>query len=169
MRRFPMKKREEVRLEIHPDPNRLDECWVGQSKLRLAYGFDRADARRELAQAKAELEVEEAELEMAIRSRPDRFGLEKLTEATVKATVVNQEEYQAAKAKVIEAQHEVDVLDAALDAIDDRKHALQDLVKLLLSDYYGDPKAPAEAKEKMDLVEKQSVRMRGRRSNSDDG
>jgi hypothetical protein len=163
-----MKKRDEVKLDIHPDPNRLDDCWLNQPKLRLAYGFERADARKELSQSRAELEVEEAELEMAIRTKPDRFGLEKVTEATIKACVVNQESYQAAKSKVIEAQHEVDMLDAALDAIDDRRHALQDLVKLWLTDYYGQPKAPDEARERLGMAEKQAVRMKGRRTRESD-
>jgi hypothetical protein len=158
------KDRDEMRLEIHPDPNRLDEEWVKQIRLRTSYGFDRAEARRELAIAKAELEVTEAELKLAIRANPVKFELDgKVTEDAIKSTVPVQQEFQEAKERVRDAQYEVDMLDAALEAIDDRKYALKDLVQLRMSNYFGEPRAPAGAREDMEDVVKSSVRKRGRR------
>lgn len=176
------KRDEQMRLDIHPDPNRLDECWVGQVRLRLAYGLERAEARKALAQAKtdlavakSELDVTKAELEVTARKSPEKFGIEKVTEGSVSAAVMNSSEYQEARDRMFDLQrridgfqHEVDVLDAALDAIDDRKHSLQDLVRLYLADYYGTPKAPEGAKERMDDVEKRSLR-KGRRPEGDRG
>jgi len=158
-----MKDRDEVGLELHPDPNELDRCWVGQTRIRLAYGFERADARRELAQAKADLEVTESELKRAVREDPGRFGIAKVTEDAIKSAVPVTDEYQAARQKVIDCQHEVDVLDAALEAIDDRRHALEDLVRLFLADYYGKPKAPEGAREGLEEAEMWATRRRGRR------
>jgi len=174
------RKENEMRLDIHPDPNRLDECWVGQVRLRLAYGLERAEARKALAQAKtdlavgkSDLEVTKAELEVTARKTPEKFGIEKVTEGSIAAAVANSEEFQEARDRMFDVQrriddcqHEVDVLDAALDAIDDRKHSLQDLVKLYLADYYGSPKAPEGAKDRMDDVEKRAVR-KGRRPDGD--
>ena len=156
-----MTKREDM-LEIHPDQNRLDEEWGKQSRLRLSYGFMRADARKELSQCKAELEVTESELKLTIRDHPEKFGLAKITEDAVRSTLVIQDEYKDALGKVISAQHEVDVIDAALAAIDDRKHTLEDWVKLYLSGYFSDPKAPEDGREEWEERTKQAGRMRGR-------
>ncbi len=157
------KDRDEMRLEIHPDPNRLDEEWVKQIRLRTSYGFDRAEARRELSMAKAGLEVIEAQLKLDIRSNPSKFGLDKVTEEAIKAAVPVQVKFKIAKEEVRDAQYEVDMLDAALEAIDDRKYALKDLVQLRMSNYFGEPRAPAGAREEMEDVVKSSVRKRGRR------
>ena len=157
-----MKKRCEIVLEIHPDPNLLDEEWVAQSSLRFSYGADLADAKRTLQSAKAELDVTEAELKLAIRSDPAKFNLDKVTEDVVKSAVLLEPEYQKAKTHVIESQHDVDVLDAAVSAIDHRKKALEDLVDLFLAGYYAKPKASDGSREQMQEVERHSVRRRGR-------
>jgi hypothetical protein len=153
---------ERIELEIHPDPNELDKEWCNQPRLRFRYGQELADARRGLATAKAELEVSEAELDLAVRSDPGKYGLEKVTEAAVKSTVPTLKQYQKAKRAVIDAQYAVDVLDAAVSSIDHRKKALEDLVQLFMMDYYSKPKAPEGARERMEEVGKANVRRRGR-------
>lgn len=162
-----MKKTSQMELDIHPDQHKLDEEWVNQPQLRFRYGAELADARKRLTEAKAAMTITEAELEMAIRESPEKFDLPKVTEAAVKATVLIQEEYQACRQLVINTQHDVDIIEAAVTAIDHRKHALQDLVSLYLSGYFSNPKAPEGAREQMDQVVKASVRGRGRRRPDD--
>ena len=157
-----MKDRREIEAELHPDPNELDREWVNQPRLRFRYGVRLADARKALSEAKADVELTSVELELTIRSKPAKFGLDKVTEAAIKATVLQQEEYTTAKNAVIGAQHEVDVLDAAVSAIDHRKKALEDLVALFLAGYFAKPNAPEGAKDKMEDIEKHAVRRRGR-------
>lgn len=153
----------EIELQLHPDPNDLDTEWVEQPRLRFRYGADLADAKRSVSEAKAELELTTAELELAIRSNPAGFGLDsKVTEGAVKATVLSQEGYTKAKNALIQAQHDVDVLDAAVSAIDHRKKALEDLVALFLAGYFARPTAPSGAKDRMAEVSKQAVRQKGR-------
>lgn len=158
-----MADKSEIEIDIHPDADRLDEEWVRQPRLRFRLGAELADARRELLQGKADLEVMEAELEMAIRNSPETYGLAKVTEAAIKATVLLQPVWQKAKRAVIERQHEVDVLDAAVSACDQKKSALERLVQLRLAEYYGEPRAPEGARERMEEVGKQAVRSKGRR------
>ncbi|MCK9570191.1 hypothetical protein M0R72_14700 [Candidatus Pacearchaeota archaeon] len=157
-----MKDRKEIESELHPDPNELDREWVNQPRLRFRYGARLAEARKLLSEAKADMELTTAELELTIRSDPSKFGLDKVTEAAIKATVLQQDEYTNAKKVTIQAQHDVDVLDAAVSAVDHRKKALEDLVALFLAGYFAKPRAPEGAKEKMEEVEKQYVRRRGR-------
>lgn len=157
-----MQSEEQMRLDIDVDLNRLDEQWVGQVRLRRHYGRLLADARRDLADAKAELKLVEAELKLAIRTKPDEFDLDKVTESAIEATVVVQPRYKAAQRRVIECQHEVDVLDeSAVAAIDHRKKALEDLVQLYLSGYFAAPRAPEGAKESMADREQREAFRRG--------
>lgn len=153
----------QVELDVRADPDRLDEQWVSQPRLRWRWSRELADARELLNRAKADLEVCEAELKLTIRDNPDRFGLKKATEASVEETCRTQEEWQGAKRSVVEAQHEVDVLAAAVAAVDDRKEALENLVRLRLADYYGEPRAPEGARERLEEAGRATVRRRGRK------
>ncbi len=152
---------DQIELDIHPDPNRLDEEWVGQPRLRFRYGQELAEARRTLAQAKAELDVVEAELSLRVRAKPDEYDLEKVTEAVVSATVEVQPKRKRARQAVVDAQHEVDVLDAAVSAIDHRKKALEDLVQLHLAGYFATPRAPAGVKDEVDSMSQRTTWRRG--------
>lgn len=158
-----MKSTEHAELDVRPDPNRLDDNWVEQPGLRLAYGRELADAKRKVAEANAELKVTECELELAVRSDPEKYGLAKSTEGAVKTVVPTLDEYRKAKRALIESQHDADVLDAVVSAIDHRKKALEDLVQLHCCGYFAEPRAPEGARERMDDVKKSKVRGGGRR------
>jgi hypothetical protein len=156
-------EREEMELDVTPDPDQLDRNWIDQPRLRLHYGRELADARRDLAQAKADLEVTEAELDLAIRADPKEYGLEKVTETAVKATVLMQPVFKGSQKKLLRCQHSVDVMQAAVSAIDHKKSALEELVRLRLADYYSECRAPEGAKEPMEEMTKAAVRRRGNR------
>lgn len=153
----------QLELEITPDPDQLDREWVDQPKLRMSYGVQLANAKRELAQAKADLEVTESELAQAIRLDPQRYGLDKITEAAVKNVLMLQPAYQACQKRLIRTQHAVDVMFAVISAIEHKKSALEDLVRLRLADYYSECRAPEGAQEQMDRLTKEAIRRRGNR------
>lgn len=127
------------------NPNRLDQEWLKQSSLYHRFAVKLADAREVWERAKAHRDVTEAEVELEVRRNPLKFDLEKVTEGAVRMTVMADKRYQAAVAGVIKAKHDVDVLEAAVAALDHRKKALENLVQLRLRDYYSDPKAPPDA------------------------
>lgn len=159
----------EIELDISVDENALDREWVGQPRLFFRYAAKLADARRDSEQAKTEVELVKAELELAIRSSPEKFELAKITEAAVTATVLSQGEYGRVRQASLDAKHTVDVLEAAVTALEHRKRALEGLVQLRLANYYSSPKAPEGAKEDMAEMEKRLVRNRGqRRGDTDD-
>lgn len=147
------------------DPNELDREWVRQPGLYHKYATDLADARREFEQAKTQLEIAAADVDSVIRSKPEKFGIEKVTEAAVKAAVLASREYKAATDAVHNARHAVDVLQAAVTTLDHRKKALENLVDLRLANYFSEPRAGSpRAREHMEEKTKQ----RARRGDSDD-
>jgi multidrug resistance efflux pump len=153
---------DEIELDINPDPDQLDRNWVDQPRLRYRYGKELADAKLELSHAKANLDVTEAELDQAIRTDKEAYGLDKITETAVKATILLQPVFKSAQKKLMDCQHAVDVMYAAVSAIEHKKAALQELVRLRLSEYYSECEAPDEAREEMEDLKKHIIR-RGRR------
>ena len=151
-------------LDLSIDLFNLEKEWADQPELRRKYGHLQADANRDLAEAKADLSVVEAEIATAVRKDPGTFGLTKLTESVVKETIPIQSKHKDAVDEVIAAKHRVDILDAAVSAIDHRKKALEKEVELFIANYFAKPRSPEGAKEKMEQATAGKVRRRGRRS-----
>ena len=129
-------------LDIQIDELRLDKQWQEQPSLYHRYALELADAQREYQTARAAVDVAKAEVALDARRDPSRYGLEKTTEATIAEAVAVSEEVRAAVAHLIDARHDVDVLQAVVSGLDHRKKALENLVLLHLSDYWSTPRAP---------------------------
>jgi hypothetical protein len=142
------------------DLGRLDEEWCDQPSLFGRYALKVADARRRMDEAKSELDVVKAELDKQIRSEPEAFGLGKVTESAITALVPLQPEYDDANRKLIDARHELEVMQAMTSALDHKKAALSKLVDLFLADYFSKPKASGSAKEHMEDGQKVVARQK---------
>ncbi len=153
------KKRKPITEEfIHIDETRLDEEWVNQPGLRFKYGRKLADARERMDEAKADLDITKAELDRDIRSDPEEYGVERISEAAIANAVQLQEEFHKANAVFRIRRHDVAIYEAAVFAIDHRKRALEKLVELFMADYFATPRSPKGSGEVMDEVVKQEVR-----------
>lgn len=124
--------------------NALDVEWLSQPKLFMEVSEEAADARAELDRSKLRLEVREAELDKEVRTRPDHFGLDKVTESAVKSAITTHKDYIHLREEFIEQKHEVDVLSAAVAAMEQRKAALERLVILHGQQYFAGPKQPRD-------------------------
>jgi len=147
------------------DKHALDEEWHRQPKLYYKYACLAADARKEWEEAKNKLKVVEAEVSLDIRKNPSVYGLDKITEGTISATVVIDARVIEAQEAVIEVRHEMDIVDAAVSAMDSRKKALEKEVDLWLANYFSEPKIKSENAEKFEEKERRVLRRKGRRSN----
>ena len=132
---------------VHIDESRLDEEWLRQPDLYFKYASQLADAKQRLDQAKAELDLVEAECNKDIRERPEHYGVDRSrntgapTEDAVKKAVVIHDDYQAAVMDIVKHKHEVEVLAAAVNALDHKKRALENLVSLHGQSYFAAPRA----------------------------
>lgn len=133
-------RQEENVLEI--DQYRLDKEWVRQAKLYHAYALKLADARMALNEANDTLEVVYAEQDRDVRLHPEKHGLSKITEPVVKNAVIVTAAYREACRVVIQCKHDVSINEAYVQGLDHKKRALEKLVDLALSDFYGEPRAP---------------------------
>ena len=149
------------------DEHRLDEEWIEQPKLYGLWARRAAASRRKMDEAKADLELVQAELDLEVRSNPEKFDLSKVTENVVKSAILQDTRYVGAQKKVNDARYDYDVAQAAVSALEHRKYALQNLVSLFLSSYYAEPKSPKGRKDELEEMTKQNVRRRGRARRED--
>lgn len=122
------------------DEHNLIEEWRNQPKLYHDYASKLADARLDYAEARTELEVTEAELDYFIRSDPNQYGVNKVTEGSVDKTIKLQQEWKDKVSEVSKAKHKVDVLEAAVRTLEHRKSALDNFVTLYVREYYSSPR-----------------------------
>jgi hypothetical protein len=121
------------------DELRLDKEWVGQPQLALNWNEKLAEARHVHDLAKADLDTLAARLGASIRLKPERYQIEKITESAITMAVQLDLEYIAQQRRVIDARHEVELVQAVVTAIEHRKRALTKLVDLHLSNYFSEP------------------------------
>lgn len=131
--------------DFHIDLARLEEEWVRQPSLAEEYGRQLADARQEYDLAKRRLDVAEAEAERDIRTDPVSYGISKVTEGAIKAAVILDKRVAKASTEVIQSNHSVGIAEAAKNAIEHRKKALEGAVSLFIAQYYSKPKEPKSA------------------------
>jgi hypothetical protein len=131
------------------DPHQLDKEWISQPRFFMQYALQAADARRAYEEAKAALKVVAAEQDNRIRQKAAALE-EKTTEAAISAQVIRSKSYREAEQTVFDSKHHADVMDAATEALRHRKDALENLVRLRLSEYYSEPRATGNAKDMVD-------------------
>lgn len=124
------------------DEQALDVEWLRQPDLMRKYSMHAAETKRLVDETKERLDVVRARLDLAIRENPQKFGLEKVTEAAIAATILLQDEYQEASKGHLDAKYEYEIALAAVRAIDQKKTALENLVRLLAASYFAGPQAP---------------------------
>jgi len=140
-------------LEI--DEHNLDREWTRQPKLYFRWAEQAADARLAMDEAKAAVEVARAVVDSEIRADPERYGIEgKVTEKAVEASVSRSAACVGAVRKFGRAKHRYEIMTALVSALEQRKSALENLVRLHLANYYSEPLAPKEHREELEEMQK---------------
>lgn len=160
---------------IDIDINRLEEEWLRQPRLYYQAAKELADARLDVAEAKAGFELIEAELDRKIRADPVTYELGKIREEAVKNCVIMQPEYQAALKDYNRKKHFVDLREAHVSALEHRKKALENMVALWSQSYFANPKVKGESGRMMKSLSEEAGNVRilnklndGRRTNKSD-
>jgi hypothetical protein len=124
--------------DINIDESALDIEWLRQPYLMLEYGMYCADKRKEMDVYKEEIKLVEAKLDKKIRESSER----KMTESELNRMIAMQPEYQEAVKRYINAKYEYEIASAAVRALETKKSALENLVKLHGQQYFAGPKVP---------------------------
>ena len=130
--------------DVRIDEQGLDVEWLRQAELMAKYTKHSAAMKRELDDAKEALDVGKARIEKDIRTAPEEYGLAKITENAVQSTILLDGEYQKLSKAFIEAKYEFEIAVGAVRAIDQKKTALENLVKLHGQSYFAGPSVPRD-------------------------
>jgi hypothetical protein len=129
--------------------HRLDDEWERQPILFQEYLGKLSDAREEEMKCKERVKVGEAEISKAIRLKPEDFNMTKVTEGSITSAVATHPGVLNLKEKWIDSKHSLDVLESAVRALEHKKTALEQLVKLQLAGYFSEPKIKVEGETKV--------------------
>lgn len=130
--------------DIRIDETALDIEWLEQPQLMLKYAKELAWRSRTVDEAKERIDVVRAEVDRKIRAYPEKYGLEKITEAVVQNTILLQPEYKDALKEYNDERYEYDITRAAVRAFEQRKDALENLVRLHGQQYFAGPRMPRD-------------------------
>lgn len=134
--------------DILIDESALDVEWLDQPRRMVEYTRLAAEARRGLDFAQENVEFVKATLDRAIRADPARYGVvagsRGVTEDSIKAGIQVHEEYQIAAREAIDRRYEHEVAVGAVRAFDQRKTALENLVRLHGQSYFAGPAVPRD-------------------------
>jgi hypothetical protein len=153
------------------DPTQLDMECVKQPERFFHYAQESVKANHELDKAKLHLDVVKAKLDLQCRQSPEDFGLVKPTESAVNAAVLCHALTLKAHEALLEARMNAKLLEAAVDAMEQKKRMLEIMVTLHGQQYFAGPSVPhdlvkdwQEYQEQLgkDVNEKQKTRTRTR-------
>lgn len=125
-------------LEI--DKYDLDRETANQPKLYNKYCKLACNKRFEYDKAKASYEVLKARVELDIRRNPENYSLPKVTEDTIKAQIAVDQRLIDAWEQVLILKKEASELDAFVNALEQRKKSIEDLIQLFFRDYFAKPR-----------------------------
>jgi len=148
-----MKYEEDMRI----DESALDVECLDQADLMLKYTTLQAELQRDEELSREDLDLKRAELDKAIRSDPDKYDIDKVTEAVVMNTIIKDVVYRKMNAEYIDTKFENNVAKGAVRAVAARKDMLERLILLHGQQYFAGPKMPRdlsfEAKAKHDRTQ----------------
>ena len=130
--------------DLKIDVDALDVEWAEQPTLMLKYTRIAAEARMELEEAKEKVGIVKAEIDLQIREDPEKFGLIKITEAAIQSTIALEDSFIKVNSKCLKTAYELEMAQGAVRAMDQRKQALENLVKLHGLQYFAGPKVPRD-------------------------
>lgn len=134
---------------VQIDEHKLDREAVRLPTDFIRWAYETAERRRDLDEAKAALEVTQARIGKQVRDTPAKFGLEKCTEGALDNVLATHEEVRAAQKAVAEANHNHNLAQAVVSALEVKKRSIQNLVELHGMGYFGTPRLSESGKEAM--------------------
>jgi hypothetical protein len=132
--------------DIKIDPTALDVEWLRQPELMIRYAKHSARMRIDLDEKKQALDIARAEADQLIRSNPEKYIDGKVTETAITNCILVNGNYKAAQKAFSDAKFESDMAQAAVNAFEQRKSALENLVRLHGQQYFAGPKMPRDLK-----------------------
>jgi hypothetical protein len=162
------KKLDELKSKLPIDKYHLDEECRNQAVLYDEVGDLYVQLKTDARIAKEHLEFVRAKLSMDIRKNPNVYGMSKITEDSVEATIRLQKEFELSNNESIELSGISDSFSILLSSVEQRKSMLKDLVSLHIYQYFNEKQTQDlnNVSKRLDnIAEEKIIEMRNNRSN----
>jgi cysteinyl-tRNA synthetase len=123
--------------QLSIDPDDLEQECIRQPLLFSEIGELASQARSDAKRAKEHVEFIKARLKGEMRSNPQTYGLEKVTDKSLEAAVQAHDDTQDAIREHIEANRAADSLTILQTAAEQRRAMLKNLVELIVHHYFN--------------------------------
>lgn len=130
--------------DLKIDESALDIEWLEQPELMFTYAKEAAEKMKLRDLAKEKVDFTYAVIEKDVRENPKNYDLEKTTEGAIRSAVLTSDDYTESVEEYHSAKYEYELAKGAVTAIDSRKIALENLVKLHGQSYFAGPKVPRD-------------------------
>ena len=142
--------------DIRIDQDALDVEWLEQPRMVFVYSKNLAFRKRLLEKVTQEIALVKAEIDKEVRQSPELFNVNvKLTETVVNNTIIQQKKYVDIYNEYVEAKYEVNIAQAAVNAMEHRKSALENLVRLFGQQYFAGPTIPRDLSKEWEQKQRQ--------------
>ena len=128
--------------DIEIDESAIDLGCFEQPRLMLRITRLEAELEKAEDEAKEKRDLVKAEIDKEIRSNPEKFGIEKVTEASVTSAILSDARYKRASTEYINAKFEAKCGTGAVKSFEHRKSMLETLTKLHGQSYFAGPAVP---------------------------
>ena len=128
--------------DIMLDENSLDLEILDQPALMMEYSQACSQAHLDMELEKQKLDLTKSKLDYNVRLEPTEYGIDskmKITEAVILGAIQQQDIYIKANEKYLKAKYDYEVMKGAVSAVEQRKTALELLVKLHGQQYFAGP------------------------------
>lgn len=130
-----------------------------------------AAADDKVTRLKHKRDVLKADISLKVRSEPDRYGVEKVTEGAIDAVILTDEEFQEHMDKLHKAMYEADQAAGLVDAFHTRKKMIEGLIQFQLAGFMAQPSGARQEntnKARERIREERTRSIRGARRRGDD-
>jgi len=149
----------EYESELVIDADALDVEWLRQAQLFMKYAEAAAKAKKKVDIAKQKLDVAKSEVDRSVRQNPEAYQITgKPTEGAISSAVSIHPDVLNASDAVINANYEYALLSAAVKSFDQKKDALENLVRLHGQSYFASPETPRNLSNEAEKIRDSEVR-----------
>lgn len=129
------------------DPDALDVECVKQADTFFEWAKKAVHARAKVDDLKLKMDLVLSECQLKIRRNPKKYDLDKVTDPAIKAAAESHPKYQQAIREHHEAKVDSAILDKAVQALEMKKKALDNLIILHGQAYFAGPTTPRNLSE----------------------
>lgn len=134
-----------LKVDLGLDRYDLPGEWDRQHQIYMDWVEIWAFSVMERDRKKADLELNEANMDSRIRKDPKKYGVEKITEGAVKSAITCSKDHQACVDNLHRATLFMNRMAGAKLAFEQRRKALENLTELAIAGFYSANSGPSEA------------------------